>query len=126
LLILATGAVAEEAVQASELLHSDGESPAVAILAHLGLAADWTLVKLLSRFLAVITVEEGVTVGGLGDLVARAIAEYGLKCRLIARGVDVPFAGVSGNREYMLRRVRLTGQQIAETARRLLAHRQAA
>jgi transketolase len=99
-LLLATGSVGFEALQAAEALEARGVSAAVAVLAHLGPTAGPALSRLLGRFGRVITVEEGAPTGALGALAAEAIARDGLRCRLTAQGTRGPLVGPGGGVDY--------------------------
>lgn len=121
LLLLATGAIAVAAVAAAELLAASGISAAVAVLAHLGATASRALVELLADFSALVTVEEGVTSGGLGALVARAVAEQRLPCRLTVLGADGPLGGPVGGPAYMLDRAGLSAPGLARAARQAVS-----
>lgn len=119
LLFLATGSVAHEALAAAAMLQD--VHPGVAVLAHLGFAPGDELCELLRLFRWVVTVEDGYAAGGLGALVAQAIAERGLGCRLQTCGVAEPVDGVSGTENYLRRRYRLDAPELAAVARRLLS-----
>ena len=120
LLYLATGAITTEAVKAAQLLARSGVYAAVAVLAHLGPAGSPALAELLARFPAVVTVEEGVTTGGLGALVAQTVTCHRLGCRLAVRGVHQPLAGVSGGTAYLQARAGLSAERLAEAGTALL------
>jgi transketolase len=116
-LFLATGAIAPDVLEAAMRVAALGSSAAVAVLAHLGYAASAELCDLLSRYRVVVTVEEGYVAGGLGSLVAEAIAEHGLPCRLSMCGVRQPFDGLTGSAAYMRQRAGLGPEALAEAAR---------
>jgi transketolase len=120
-LMLAIGPIVLEVIEAAERLAASGVSAAVALLAHLGFTAGPALVELLSRFRAVVTVEEGYVAGGLGSLVAETIAQHGLRCRLRMCGVTRPLAGFSGSAGHMRREAGLSPAALAQAARELLA-----
>jgi transketolase len=123
-LILACGSVAHEGLRAAELLQEQGTSPAVAVLAHLGFAASPALIELLRRFASVVTVEEGYAPGGLGSLVADAIAQGGLRARLRTCAVTRPFSRESGSEAYMRAQAGLDGASVARAAQALVAGRE--
>ena len=123
LLFLATGSLTPEVVGAAERLGREGVSAAVAVQAHLPYAPTPELVELLAGYSAVVTAEEGYTSGGLGALVAEAVAGNDLGCQVAVRGVRAPFTGVSGGEEYMRSQCGLDAASLAESARRLLAAR---
>jgi transketolase len=120
LLFVACGSIVHEALVAAEQLENEGISAAVAVLAHVGFRASDDLVAELSEFSAVVSVEEGYAAGGLGSLVAEAVAEHALRCRVAIRGVEHPFRGESGGERYMRAQAGLDGAALARAARRLL------
>jgi len=116
-LFLACGSVVHEASKAAQLLQGEDVSAAVAVLAHLPFSADEALVELLRRFSAVVSVEEGYVVGGLGSLVAETIAQRGLACRLEMCGVRESFSGASGSEAHMRAQCGLDSASLARAAR---------
>lgn len=123
LLFLACGSVAGNALAAAALLEGRGPSAGVAVLAHVGFRASPELRSLLSRYPAVVTVEEGFSAGGLGSLVAETVVEHGLDCRVAIRGVGEPLAERSGSPAYLVERSGLSAQALAEAAVALCAGR---
>jgi transketolase len=120
LLLLATGSIAQEAVKAATLLNHRGLAPGVAVLAHLAFEGGPLLRDLLAAYPAVLTVEEGYAVGGLGSLAAETIVQNGLACRLRACGVRSPLTSVTGGTDYMRRRHGLDATSLADTAMDLI------
>jgi transketolase len=125
-LFLATGAIAVEALQAAELLERSRLTAAVAVQAHLGVSGGPALADLLSRYPAVVTVEEGVTTGGLGAMVAQTVAQQRLGCLLSVQGVRDGFPETSGSPAYLRAQAGLAPEQLAQTAWALLSHKRAA
>jgi transketolase len=121
LVFVACGGIVHEALEAARLLEAQGLSAAVAVLAHVPFAPGREVVDLLRRFPAVVSVEEGYSAGGLGSLLAEAIAQEGLRCRLRIRGVDHVFDGATGGETYMRARSGLDAGALATAARDLLA-----
>jgi transketolase len=119
-LLLATGAVAFNAVEAARRLHAAGLSASVAVMAHLPADPPVALAELLARHRAVVTVEEGYPSGGLGALVAECVAGFGLRCRLAIRGVRTPPTGVTGAAAYLQGLAGLGPDALADAARRLV------
>ena len=120
-LLVTCGTMAHEALAAARALEGEGISAAVAVLAHVGFKPSAELVALLRRFASVVSVEDGYAAGGLGSLVAEAIAEEGLSCRLAIRGVGQPFSGVSGSEAWMRAQAGLDAASLASAARALVA-----
>ncbi len=117
ILLLATGSVAAEAALAGERLASEGSSPTVGVVTRLAPTPVDALAALLARHTFVVTVEAHFLAGGLGSLVAEVIAERGLPCRLVRRGVDeIP---ASAGTPHLLARFGLDRESLAATCRAL-------
>lgn len=116
LIILALGNIAAEAVAAAAILAERGVSCAVAVVATISPAPADDLSELLARFPLALTLEAHYITGGLGSLVAEAIAEHGLRCRLARCGVRALPQGISGSQDYLYHRHGLSAQSIAQTA----------
>lgn len=121
LLILCSGAIVAQVLEAAALLATEGTEATVALLAHLGFQGSAELRDLMSRHAAVLTVEEGYETGGLGSLAAETIVREGLDCRLRVRGVRRAFTGRSGSAAHMRRDEGLDAPSLAAEARRLIA-----
>jgi transketolase len=113
--LIALGGAAAEAVQAAELLRADGVGTTVAVVSSFNPSPVEDLVSLLGRVPLAVSVEAHYVDGGLGSLVAEAIAEAGLDCRLIRCGVRSMPTGESGSREYLQERHGLSPAAIADT-----------
>lgn len=125
-LLLATGSIAHDVLEAADILDRRGVSAEVAVLAHLGFTASAPLCRLLGRYPRAVTVEEGNVCGGLGSLAAEAIAEHGLGCRLSRLGVQDSFIEETGSTAYMRSRHGIDPQGLAAAVERGLARREAA
>ena len=121
LLFLTCGAITHEALRAAESLASRGVSAAVAVLAHIPFSATPAIIDLLKRFSAVLVLEEGYAVGGLGSLVAETIALHNLRCRLEIRAVHHPFSPISGTERFMRVHSSIDAGSCADAAQRLVA-----
>ncbi len=119
-LFLAAGAAVHIALEAARALEREGRTPAVAVLAHLAAEESPELIALLSKFRAIVTVEEAFTAGGLGALAASAIARRGLACRLATMGVRESFGASFGSEAWLRKRHGLDAESLAKAARRLL------
>jgi len=113
-LLVVCGAIACEAVRASQLLEREGFGAAVAVMAHLPFQAGPSTVGLLKNFRVVATIEEAYVVGGLGSFVAETIAQNDLECRLIRIGVDTALDCDAGTEGYMRSRKKLNAESIAK------------
>ena len=123
-LLLALGACAVDALAAVETLAGEGIRPALAVASSLGLLPTVALRQLLSRFAAVVTVENHYVAGGLGSLVAEAIAEDQMDCRLVRCGIRNMPSGRSGSRDYLNREHGIDCLSIAAAVRRAASLRE--
>lgn len=112
--IVALGTMAREAFAAAEALAVRDVSAAVAVVACVSPPPLDDLADLLERCRLVVTVEAHYLAGGLGSLVAEVVAERGLDCRLLRRGVDVVPRGMTGEPRSLLRAFGLTAEQLVE------------
>lgn len=113
LLLVAVGEIVQEALGAAEILAHQGIRAAVAVMAHLPYAPSGELCRLLGQYRRVVAVEEGFTAGGLGSLLAEAIACGGLDCRLTVRGVEGTFLKTSGSTAFFRARWGLDAETLA-------------
>jgi transketolase len=116
--LITTGSIVHEVLRSADELEGQGVSTAVAHLAHVSFRGGPALTRLLRGYASVVTVEEGSIAGGLGSLVAEAIAEERLSCSLLRLGVE-SLGLHSGSRPYLLR---AHGLDAAAIAARTLKH----
>jgi len=101
LAFVAMGSIATEVVDAADLLEARGIHPTVLVVASVTPPPTADLVDVLSRVPLVVTAEAHYINGGVGSLVAETIAEHGLACRLVRRGVRGGQQGLSGSQRYL-------------------------
>ena len=100
LLWITMGGVTVEVAKAADLLARKGIQSTVLVVASINPAPEKELAAFANRFPLVITVEAHYTVGGLGSLVSEVVAENGIGCRIIRRGVSSMLSGISGDQNY--------------------------
>lgn len=100
-LIISMGSITFEANKAREALAKQGISSTLMVLAILNPAPFADLVRVLSRFRLVVTVEAHYITGGLGSLVSEVIADRGLNCQLIRCGVKGSPDCISGSQSFL-------------------------
>jgi transketolase len=119
--IVALGGIAADVVAAAEELESSAISAGVIVVASVSPPPAEDIAAALGRVPLAVAAEGHYVNGGLGSLVAEAIAEHGLDCRLVRAGVKSTPAGTSGSRDYMhgragiseLELVRLVGDALS-------------
>lgn len=100
-LILATGPIVRDALEAAEILSTRHIEVAVAVVSSLQPAPLTALSEALRKYSVVATVESHWHSGGLGTIVAECIADNGLACRLRRCAVHAHSEGISGSERYM-------------------------
>lgn len=121
-LILALGTVANQAVEASEILAAEGIDAGVALVPTINPAPYERLAQLINEqgSRLTVTVEAHYLNGGLGSLVAEAIAEGNVSTRLVRCGVGESPSGSTGSEGFLLARHHLDAEGMAETVRKSL------
>jgi transketolase len=98
--ILATGTVSSEAALAVNTLAEQGVSAELVLIHTIKPFSESVIDGLLSRFDALVTVEEHSKVGGFGESVLSLIARSGLQKRVEVLGTSDQFMPVVGSQEY--------------------------
>jgi transketolase len=115
LAVLAVGSVSFQAAEAVELMGSKGVAASFFVVSDMSNETADAIAETLSGFSLAVTVEAHSLAGGLGSLVAEAIADHGLRCRLVRCGVSQPLSPRSGSEAYLLDAHGLTPEEIAKT-----------
>jgi transketolase len=114
--LIALGNMAATAVQAADLLRDLGIESTVVVISSLNPSPIEDLTETLGAVPLALTIEAHYCDGGVGSLVAEVIAEGGLGCRLIRRGLrDMP-RGFTGGPAYLYEHYGLSAAAVAETA----------
>jgi transketolase len=116
-LILTTGSITVEVLEAVALLERDGLRCTVGVVATLSPPPAAALAAIMTGFATVTTVEEHYATGGLGSLVAEVIAELGAPVRLRRVAVREVPKGVTGSQRYLWGLTGLSHDQLAEVVR---------
>ncbi len=119
IVIVAIGSMAGVALEARRQLLAEGVRTVVAVAASVAPAPTEDLVALLKSKSVCIAVEDHRPIGGIGSLVAEAIADHGLGVRLMRCGVTDPAAVTSGSEEFMRRRNGLDVKGLMTAVRRV-------
>ena len=99
-LLVAVGPLAADAVQAAAVLSTHGIRATV-VDPRWVLPVDPALVALATGFPLVVTIEDGVRDGGVGDAIARALRDAGYDGRVVTLGLDKAFIA-HGRRDALL------------------------
>lgn len=113
---VSVGGALEEAQKAAATLERSGISAAVVSATQPSPITSPEIVRTLGTAPVVISVEEHVVRGGIGGIVAEAMAECGSSARLIRRGVRAAFVSTVGSQAYLRREAGLDAEALVETA----------
>jgi len=117
-LLVACGEMVKPAAEAAELLKKEGVSAAVLDMYCVKPLDRRTLLRCAEKVRAVVTVEEHAPTGGLGSMVAQAVAEH---CPKKVKCLALPDAPViTGTSQEVFDHYGLNAEGIAGTARELL------
>ncbi len=119
-LLVTMGSISREVVAAAASLRTADIDSTVVIIASLNPAPLEPLTHWLRQVPLAVSVEAHYITGGVGSLVAEAIAESGCACRLIRCGVRQVPDGLSGSQDYLHQRHGLSKAQIVATVQRAL------
>jgi transketolase len=114
--IVALGGMGAAAVQAAELLATEGIEASVMVVSSLNPAPVADLAELLGEVPLALSAEAHYVNGALGSLVAETIAEHGLACRLVRAGLRAMPSGSSGSRPYLYDHHGLSAARLASAA----------
>lgn len=113
-LLLTTSSIAAEAVEAADRLAAGGINVTLGVVAQLSPPPRADLLRLLSGFPWVLTLENHYSCGALGSMVAEIMAEEGLRGRLLRRGIDFRLDGRSGSTAFLHDSYGLSPERIAK------------
>jgi transketolase len=109
------------AVEAARLLAEQGVSATVVVTACLSPAPVDDLADVLGRVPLAVALESHFTGGGVGSLACEVVAEQGLACRVVRRGLTTMPRGTAGDPEFLADRHGLTAAAVAESVVAALA-----
>ncbi len=112
--LIGTGLGTRWALEAAEILAVHGVEAAVLHVPTLKPLDTGSVAGFASRFSAVMTLENHSVIGALGSAVCEVVAEAGLGCRVIRRGVPDIWAP-AGPLDYLRRKLGLDADSIADT-----------
>jgi transketolase len=122
-LILSTGIITREVVQAAAQLDQAGIHTAVGVAACLNPPPVDSLLAVLRNYTRVMTVESHYLNGGLGSLVAEVVADHGLGCQVERIAVRQMPDGRTGSQNFMQGLAGLNSEAIVARVRNSLLMR---
>ena len=112
--LVACGGVLAEAQAAAELLRNEGAEARVVNATQMSPVDNDRVRHDLSGISLAVTIEEHVSAGGLGGLVAEALSEEGLGTKLLRCGTGSHFVSTVGTQDFLRREVGLDAQSIVD------------
>lgn len=119
--IFAEGMEVSEAIKAAELLKKEGISASVYDIFSIKPIDEEAIIAEAKKTGAIVTAENHNVIGGLGSAVAEVLAKY-CPTPLERIGIDGAFGEV-GPMDYLRKRFKLTAEDIAEAAKKVIARR---
>lgn len=121
--LVAVGGVLDEAQKAAASLQESGVSAAVVSATQPAPIDAEEIMRTLGAAPVVVSVEEHVIRGGIGGIVAEAMAESGSSARLIRKGVGASFVSTVGTQTYLRRDAGLDATALVDTVLAVLGTR---
>ena len=115
LAVVTYGNMAGPAVEAASRLTERGVRTTVVVASCLSPPPVDDLVEVLGRVPLTVTLEAHYTVGGVGSLVCEVVAEHGLRCRVVRRGLTAMPRATTGDPAHLAKRHELTSEAVVET-----------
>ena len=124
-LIVSTGVLLKRALEAADLLHSDGFEAAILHVPTVKPLDEATILAYASLVPVIVTVEEHTIVGGLGSAVAEVLTEANFSSPKRFKRIGIPdvFPDQYGSQDSLMAHYNITTQTIYTTVKRL-AHKQ--
>jgi transketolase len=121
--VVAVGGVLDEAQKASAALEDCGISAAVVSATQPSPIDREEVIRTLGAASVVVSVEEHVVRGGIGGIVAEAMAESASPARLVRHGVRSSFVSAVGSQTYLRRDAGLDAEALVDTVLAALGSR---
>ncbi|MBH0230744.1 transketolase family protein [Halobacillus yeomjeoni] len=100
--VFSTGAIFDEAVEASEMLKKGGINPALYTFPTVKPIDSETIRECAKEFDLIVTVEEHNVIGGFGSAVSEVMAELvGTKARVLKIGLNDKYSSIVGSQKYL-------------------------
>lgn len=117
-----TGPISAEIMKAANILSNKGIDSTVCVVASVKPAPLNELTHLAAQFPFVITVETHYKTGGIGTIMAEIIAEHGLHCHLLRRGIPDKLEELTGSQQYYETICGLNAEKLVSFALRQMDH----
>lgn len=116
--IFSTGAIFDEAIEASELLIKQGINPALYTFPTVKPIDRKTIEECSRKYDLIVTVEEHNIIGGFGGAVSEVMAEIGgTRAKLLKIGLDDKYSSIVGSQKYLRDIYGMSARKIVEKVR---------
>lgn len=116
--IFSTGAIFDEAIEASELLIKQGINPALYTFPTVKPIDRKTIEECSRKHDLIVTVEEHNIIGGFGGAVSEVMAEIGgTRAKLLKIGLDDKYSSIVGSQKYLRDIYGMSARKIVEKVR---------
>lgn len=113
--IFSTGAIFDEAMEASEILKNQGINPTIYTFPTVKPIDRDTIEKCAEIYDLIVTVEEHNIVGGFGSAVSEVLAELGgIRARILRIGLDDKYSSIVGSQKYLRDVYGMSARKIVE------------
>lgn len=116
--IFSTGAIFDEAIEASEMLIEQGINPALYTFPTVKPIDRKTIEECAKQYDLIVTVEEHNIIGGFGGAVSEVLAEMGgTRAKLLKIGLDDKYSSIVGSQKYLRDIYGMSARKIVEEVR---------
>ena len=116
--IFSTGAIFDEAIEASEMLIEQGITPASYTFPTVKPIDRKTIEECAEKYDLIVTVEEHNIIGGFGGAVSEILAELGgTRAKLLKIGLDDKYSSIVGSQKYLRDVYGMSARKIVEKVR---------
>ncbi|WP_061808969.1 transketolase family protein [Rossellomorea vietnamensis] len=113
--IFSTGAIFDEAMEASEILNENGIKPALYTFPTVKPIDRETIEECAKYYDLIVTVEEHNIIGGFGSAVSEVLAELvGTKARVLKVGLNDKYSSIVGSQKYLRDMYGMSAREIVE------------
>jgi transketolase len=117
--IFSTGAIFDEAIEASEILINQGINPALYTFPTVKPIDRKAIEECAKQYDLIVTVEEHNIIGGFGGAVSEVLAEIGgTRANLLKIGLDDKYSSIVGTQKYLRDIYGMSARKIVEKVRR--------
>lgn len=119
--IFSTGAIFDEAMEASEMLSAIGINPTLFTFPTVKPIDRETIIECAKQYDLIVTVEEHNIIGGFGSAVSEVLAELvGAKARVLKIGLNDKYSSIVGSQKYLRDIYGMSAKQITKRVNEII------